>query len=198
MSYFLTSQRLGFRCWTADDESLAIGLWCDPQVTALIGGPWSPEVARARLAEEIAQLQQFGVQYWPVFLLESGEHMGCAGFRPHEGEAGIYELGIHLLPAFWSRGFAMEAAQTLIQYGFDRLEAEAIFAGHHPENAASRRLLDKLGFAYQGDVHYIPTGLMHPTYLLAGQKKTEVRLLDQKRTGHGETKGRWAQDRLES
>ena len=56
MSYFLTTERLGFRRWTARDESLAIDLWSDPQVTALIGGPWTREVALERLAREIDEI----------------------------------------------------------------------------------------------------------------------------------------------
>jgi hypothetical protein len=64
------------------------------------------------------------------------------------------------------QGFAREASEAIIPYAFGRLGAAAIFAGHHPQNAASGRLLVKLGFTYQGDKLYIPTGLMHPTYLL--------------------------------
>jgi RimJ/RimL family protein N-acetyltransferase len=75
-------------------------------------------------------------------------------------------MGVHLLPEFWGQGFAREASEAIIPHAFGRLGAAAIFAGHHPQNAASGRLLVKLGFTYQGDKLYIPTGLMHPTYLL--------------------------------
>src|SRR5580700_10996302 len=99
--YFLTTKRLGFRCWTARDESLAINLWCNPQVTALIGGPWPREVALDRLARELEQQDQFGMQYWPLFLLADGRHAGCAGLRAYESSRGSYEMGVHLLPEFW-------------------------------------------------------------------------------------------------
>ncbi len=164
--YFLTTERLGFRCWTARDESLAIDLWCNPQVTALIGGPWTREVALERLAWEIEQQDQFGMQYWPVFLLADGRHAGCAGLRPYEAGQAIFEMGVHLLPEFWAQGFAREASEAIIPYAFGRLGAAAIFAGHHPQNVGSCRLLMKLGFTYQGEKLYIPTGLMHPAYLL--------------------------------
>jgi RimJ/RimL family protein N-acetyltransferase len=169
-AYFLTTERLGFRCWNARDESLAIGLWCNSEVTALIGGPWTREVALDRLAREIEQQDQFGMQYWPVFLLADGRHIGCAGLRPNESNQAIYEMGVHLLPEFWGQGIAREASETIIPYAFGQLGAAAIFAGHHPQNTASGRLLMKLGFAYQGDKHYIPTGLMHPTYVLRRQQ----------------------------
>ncbi|MGA3129566.1 MAG: GNAT family N-acetyltransferase [Terracidiphilus sp.] len=164
--YFLTTKRLGFRCWTARDEDLAIDLWCNPQVTALIGGPWTRDVALKRLAQEIEQQNQYGMQYWSVFLVADGRHAGCAGIRPYEAGKASYEMGVHLLPEFWGRGIAREAAEAIIPRAFGPLGATAIVAGHHPQNVASGRLLIKLGFAYQGDKLYIPTGLMHPMYLL--------------------------------
>jgi len=168
--YFLTTKRLGFRCWTARDETLAIDLWCNPQVTALIGGPWTHEVALERLALEIEQQNERGMQYWPVFLVADGRHAGCAGVRPYEADKVSYEMGIHLLPEFWGQGIAREAAEAIIPYAFGTLGATAIVAGHHPQNAASGRLLKKLGFVYQGDKLYIPTGLLHPMYLLGKEQ----------------------------
>jgi RimJ/RimL family protein N-acetyltransferase len=164
--YFLTTERLGFRSWTARNESLAIDLWCNRQVTALIGGPWTREVALERLAREIEQQNQYGMQYWPIFLLADGRHAGCAGLRPYKWSEAIYEMGVHLLPEFWAQGIAREASEAIIPLAFGPLKAAAIVAGHHPQNAASGRLLVRLGFAYQGDKLYIPTGLMHPMYLL--------------------------------
>jgi RimJ/RimL family protein N-acetyltransferase len=164
--YFLATKRLGFRCWAVRDEDLAINLWCNPQVTALIGGPWTRDVALERLAREIEQQNQYGMQYWPIFLLVNGRHAGCAGVRPYEAGKTSYEMGVHLLPEFWGQGIAREAAEAIIPYTFGPLDATAIVAGHHPRNAASGRLLMKLGFAYQGDKLYIPTGLMHPMYWL--------------------------------
>lgn len=42
----------------------------------------------------------------------------------------------------------------------------ALIAGHHPENHASRRTLQRLGFRYTHDELYPPTGQMEPCYLL--------------------------------
>jgi RimJ/RimL family protein N-acetyltransferase len=175
MDYFLTSERLGFRHWTPNDQALEIGLWCDSQVAVLIGGPWTPAHALARLAQEIELDEQYGVQYWPVFLRDDGRHVGCAGLRPYLPEERIFEMGIHLRPAFWSSGIAREAAQTIMNYGFDALGAEALFAGHHPQNEGSRRLLAKLGFVYQRDQLYAPTALMHPAYLLRRSQPSKLR-----------------------
>jgi [ribosomal protein S5]-alanine N-acetyltransferase len=173
MDYFLTSERMGLRNWTADDLPLALELWTDAQVTGLIGGPFTPAEVRARLVLEMEQLKESGVQYWPVFVLADGRHAGCAGLRPYRAEQKIYELGIHLRPGFWGQGYAAELARMLIEYAFGRLDVRALWAGHHPENAGSRRLLAKLNFVYRGDQLYIPTGLMHPTYSLQNARQKE-------------------------
>jgi RimJ/RimL family protein N-acetyltransferase len=165
-SYFLTSARLGFRCWTREDMPLALALWGNPQVTRLLGGPFSPEEVEQRLAREIAQYEACGLQYWPIFLLTTGEHVGCAGLRPYRPSERIHELGFHLLPAYWGQGLAEEAARAVIAYAFGTLNAAGLLAGHHPENSASRRVLHKLGFHYTHDEPYPPTGLLHPSYLL--------------------------------
>lgn len=164
--YFLTTARLGFRCWTADDLPLAMGLWGDPEVSKFIGGPFSAEQIRKRLENEMALMSAHKVQYWPVFLRESGEHVGCAGLRPYKPEECIYEIGVHLRLPFWGQGFAKEATIAIGDYAFEVLGIEGLFAGHHPSNSTSRHLLEKHGFQYAGEQFYEPTGWVEPTYLL--------------------------------
>jgi len=166
MEYFLKSARLGFREWTEGDLPLATQLWGDPEATARIGGPFTREMIRARLEKEIAQGREFGLQYWPVFLLEGNEFAGCAGVRPYKMEERVLELGAHLRRKFWGQGMATEATRAAIDYAFATLGAEALFAGHHPQNDSSKKLLNKLGFARTHEELYPPTGLMHPSYLL--------------------------------
>ena len=135
-------------------------------MTKWIGGPFTTEAIERRLANEIEQNQTAGVQYWPIFLLDGGDHVGCCGLRPYRPEERIYEIGFHLRREFWGRGLAIEAAGAVIRYAFGELHAAALFAGHNPYNEASRKVLLKLGFEYRQDEFYAPTGLMHPSYLL--------------------------------
>jgi RimJ/RimL family protein N-acetyltransferase len=166
MDYFLKSQRLGFRCWQSEDLPLAMKLWGDRKVSTLLGGPFTPEQVRERLAQEIARMHEHGVQYWPLFLLDGDRHAGCAGLRPWGDKPHVYELGFHLRGDFWGQGLATEAARTVIDYAFATLSASALMAGHHPSNRASRKVLLKLGFVYQGMLFYPPTGIVEPIYRL--------------------------------
>jgi RimJ/RimL family protein N-acetyltransferase len=157
------TQRLVFRVWSADDRALAELLWGDARVTARIGGG----APLARLEAELAQLRDHGVQYWPMFLRDGGDLVGCSGLRPREPARRVFELGFHLRPVYWGQGLALEAARAVIAHASSALGASALFAGHHPENAASRALLAKLGFTAIGSERYPPTGLDHPAYGLA-------------------------------
>jgi ribosomal-protein-alanine N-acetyltransferase len=159
-----STARVAFRAWTLDDVALAHGLWGDPRVTALIGGPFDEAWVRRRLATEIAGEAAHGASYWPIFDRDTSAHLGCCGVRPYA--PGVLELGVHLRHDAGGRGLATEASRAVIDHAFSALGATALFAGHHPDNAASRRLLTKLGFVFTHDELYAPTGRLHPSYRL--------------------------------
>ena len=90
--------------------------------------------------------------------------MGCCGLRPYKSGERAYELGFHLRKQYWGMGYATEGAAAVIRYAFHVVKAETLYAGHHPENAGSEKVLKKLGFRYVGTEFYEPTGLEHPLY----------------------------------
>jgi [ribosomal protein S5]-alanine N-acetyltransferase len=168
--YFLTSARLGFSTWTKVDLPLAMGLWDDPDVTKFTGGPFTLPQIGERLATEISNFKQHGIQYWPIFFLTTGEHVGCCGFRPYDLLQRVYEFGFQLRRVFWSRGLGREAAEAAVAHGFTACGASALRAGHHPSNDVSRRLLHRLGFSYTHDEFYSPTQQIEPCYRLTGEE----------------------------
>jgi RimJ/RimL family protein N-acetyltransferase len=165
--YILSSLRLGFRTWTEDDLELAMGLWGDPAVTKLIDSrpQLSAEDVKGILDRNIAFQSERGVQYWPVFLLETVEHVGCCGLRPYDADESVLEFGVHLRPLFWGQGFGEEAGRRVTRYAFETLGVKALVAGHNPHNLGSKRLLEKIGFRYTHSELYPPTGLVHPSYI---------------------------------
>jgi len=174
--YFLTTSRIGFSRWTSADLPLAHSLWGDPEVSRLIGGPFSREQVEERLARELENMTRHGFQYWPMFLLEGDEFLGCAGLKPYKTERRVFEMGFQLRRAYWGRGLATEAARAVVDYAFRSLDADGLFAGHHPQNAASQKVLEKLGFRFTGDELYLPTGLRHRSYLLANPRREQPAL----------------------
>lgn len=65
---------------------------------------------------------------------------------------------------FWGNGYAGEACRAVVEYAFNCLKVNALFAGHNLKNEASAGLLKKVGFIYTHDEFYEPTGLYHPSY----------------------------------
>ena len=176
-TFFLQTPRLVFRTWAKIDLELALGLWGDPQVTRFFDAreKLTPEEVQARLTREITGQNDDGVQYWPIFLRSSQEHVGCCGLRPYQPPGNLYEIGFHIRTCHWGNGYATEATRRVIDYAFQDLSVDGLFAGHNPENTASRHLLQKLGFGYTHDEYYAPTGLQHPSYILTADEYLRMR-----------------------
>lgn len=165
-NYFMETERLGFSNWRSDDHKLAIALWGDSLVTKYISGTgvFTKQQIAERLYSEIEQQEKHGIQYWPVFDKLLDAFIGCCGLRPYDTNKAIYELGFHLKSDYWGKGYGIEAASAAINYAYTALKANGLFAGHNPQNEASAKMLEKLGFAYSHDEFYSPTGLNHPSY----------------------------------
>ncbi|HJO63322.1 MAG TPA: hypothetical protein QF571_10955 [Desulfobacterales bacterium] len=85
---------MGFRKWREDDLVFAKKLWGDYEVTKFFDArdKLSQNEIQERLAKEIITEKEHGVQYWPIFLLETNEHIGCCGLRPHGSHSRFMRL----------------------------------------------------------------------------------------------------------
>jgi RimJ/RimL family protein N-acetyltransferase len=167
----MSSERLVFRTWDLGDIENAFTLWGNSEVMTFIAkNGFSREQTSSKLESEISCLEKNGVQYWPLFQKSDGAFIGCCGLKPWTySEKGGFELGFHFLPKAWGKGFAREAAESVIGFAIER-HVSHLMAGHHPENIKSKKILEKLGFQYVENVFFPPTGLMHPSYILPLQK----------------------------
>lgn len=166
MSYFLQTERLGFRRWFEADLPLAVALWSDAEVMGHMGGPMSAAAAEARFRLEIENQRTLGFQYWPIFGLATGAHAGCSGLKPFHARRDVLEVGVHLARPFWSGRYGEEAARAVIAWAWQNTDAEALMAGHGPHNEHSRALVGRLGFAYTHHEPWGPHQAMHPYYRL--------------------------------
>ena len=75
--------------------------------------------------------------------------IGGIEFRlDRENESG--ELGYWIGKPYWNCGYATEAARAVVAYGFEVLKLNRVHAKHFKRNAASRRVLEKIGMCYEG------------------------------------------------
>lgn len=73
------------------------------------------------------------------------------------------EIGYAIRKEFWGRGYAVEASEAFLHYGFDDLNLEKIVAVTAPENRNSRRVMEKLGMTFDGNGEYYGRALAHYT-----------------------------------
>mmetsp|Transcript_59478 Transcript_59478/g.69523 ORF Transcript_59478/g.69523 Transcript_59478/m.69523 type:complete len:179 (-) Transcript_59478:107-643(-) len=159
--------RLRFDWWENIDQTLARTLWSNDKVTKFIGGPFNEAQIVARLSEQCKNRSEHGVQYWPIFRNECNSFVGCCGLRPRTDNPRTFNMGFHLVQEHWGQRLATEAGTSVIAHAFEPLGADAIFMGHRPGNESSRKTILRLGFTFDYNEIFAPTGLIHPRYKLA-------------------------------
>lgn len=86
---------------------------------------------------------------WEILLKSDGTFIGDLCFKGPQKNASV-EIGYGLSEAYWGNGYATEAAQALIQWAFSQKNVYFVEAETEPDNAASRRVLEKLHFQPDG------------------------------------------------
>lgn len=142
------------------------------ELTALLGDPrvgrWLGGVAdRARTAEMlgrwIAHWDAHGFGLWTARDRESGALVGRGGLLATiVGGAGAIEAGWTIAPGSWGEGLATELGAASIQVAERDLRVSELVSFTLPDNVASRRVMEKLGFTYARDVTH--AGLPHVLY----------------------------------
>jgi RimJ/RimL family protein N-acetyltransferase len=81
---------------------------------------------------------------------DSGRYIGGVSLRPVEGDPAILDIGYALAVDSHGKGYATEAVGALVDEAFGKRGAERIFGNAFVGNHASRRVMEKLGFVYEG------------------------------------------------
>ncbi|MGE0424110.1 MAG: GNAT family N-acetyltransferase [Reyranellaceae bacterium] len=148
----LETERLRLRRFAARDvdgvhaafgSARAMRFWSSP--------PFKTRAESERLVRIMAKASQ--PQWWQPWAIARRRDDRCIGMiNYHHREAANrrLELGWILAPRHQGRGYAREATAAVIRYCFDRLGTHRIEAMIVPENTASIRLADALGFRLEG------------------------------------------------
>jgi [ribosomal protein S5]-alanine N-acetyltransferase len=153
----IRAQRLRLRPFGPEHEPGLLALWNDPQVRRYL---WDDEpVSRETVVEQIDASRRsfrergFGhFALWPVASPpDPGGLVGFAGLRTF-GEEGEVELLYALFPAFQGRGLATDASRAVLRFGFEEAGLSEILAGTDPPNAASFRVMERLGMSFLREV----------------------------------------------
>jgi [ribosomal protein S5]-alanine N-acetyltransferase len=158
----LETERFILRAITPDDAPAILHIYGDPRVTRYLARP-----PLASLDEALRRIDSFNTTFeqqegicWAVTTRAQRQVVGtCVYFnivRPHFRA----ETGYSLAPEWWGQGIMTEAMSAVLAFGFNTMGLHSIEAQIDPENTASRRLLERLGFVQEGhfrEDYYDPT-----------------------------------------
>lgn len=157
MSIFLETERLIIRPSTPEDFDDLYAIQSDPDVMQYIGqGVRTRSEVNKWLTKAIIHHQKYGFSFCSVFETTSGLLIGQAGLQylGYDDNQPDIEVGYRLKKQYWGKGYATELTRALIIWGFDNLTVDKLVAVINPENEKSRRVLEKAGMFYVGEIKY--------------------------------------------
>jgi RimJ/RimL family protein N-acetyltransferase len=160
----LDTPRLRLRAWRDSDLEPFAALNADPEVTRYVTGPLTREHSNQLAIRIRAGWDEHGFGLWAAELRDETRTIGFIGlsvpaFLPAVLPA--VEVGWRLARDVWGRGLASEGGRASLDHAFGTLRLERVVSIIHPENAASRRVAEKLGMRLHGRLpHDCPGGLV--------------------------------------
>jgi RimJ/RimL family protein N-acetyltransferase len=146
----LTTARLRLRELRTTDFEAFARIHADAEVMRFLGGVASPAESWRKLAMLVGHWYLRGFGMWAVESLATGELVGRVGFHQPEGWPD-FELGWTIGREHWGQGYATEAAQAALAYGFVKMSRAHVISLIHPQNVRSIAVARRLGESYEGD-----------------------------------------------
>lgn len=152
----IETRRLKLRPITLTDLPALARLWSEPDVMKYLptGEARSLEETQVELDYMVNHWQVHGFGVWVVTHKETHAFLGYCGLQHlHQEPGGVtaealagksdVEVVAGLAKPYWKQGIAAEATQAALRYGFETVRLARVVAAIHPDNAASRHILQK-------------------------------------------------------
>lgn len=112
--------------------------------------PYPLEQVQAWIASHEAELRSGHAVHWGLQLRSTSQLIGAIELRAIDPEHAQAELSFWVGVVWWRHGYASEAAQAVVRFGFENLQLNRIYAHHMVRNPASGRVLQRLGMRQEG------------------------------------------------
>lgn len=145
----LTTERLLLRPLAADDAEALYQCYKGPQVGPNAG--WKPHDSVAETRGIIRSILM-AENIFGIVLKAENVVIGSVGLvkdTKRENDRARM-MGYSIGEEYWGRGYMTEAAGAVSAFGLDSLALDLISAYCYPSNVRSKRVLEKLGFKYEG------------------------------------------------
>lgn len=147
MKKILETARLTLREFTPADAAAMYALNLDPEVLRYTGDmPFESEEEAASFLKNYREYEKNGFGRWAVLTKAEGVFIGWCGLK--RNEEGMVDLGFRFFRAHWNKGYATEAARACLKFGFEKCGLEKIVGRAARANAASVRVLEKIGMTF--------------------------------------------------
>mgnify|MGYP000965115163 FL=1 len=142
----IDTARLRLRPWRATDAPHLYELAKDPRIGLACG--WAPHTSIEDAHQALSTVLSSSETY-AVTQLNGGELVGAIGLRIDDPDVpGVADLGYWIGSPYWGRGYATEAGHAIIGRARE-LGVKTIVLKYFDGNSASRRVSEKLGFAWR-------------------------------------------------
>ena len=156
----IETERLILRELLLSDTDGMFELDSNPNVHLYVGKKPVKHIDESRFQIENIQKQykDFGIGRWAVILKETGEFIGWSGIKFITNEINnhqnFYEIGYRFIEKHWGKGYATEAGNAFMDYAFNTMKVDAVYAYADAGNENSRKILEKLGLHYVNSFEY--------------------------------------------
>jgi len=148
----LETERLTLRPFTLNDAADVFAYAADPEVARYV--PWeahrSEEDARRFIAGTLDRAVVGGSSTWAIVERASGKVIGSIRMGEVHPVHARADVGYSLGRPYWNRGLTTEAVRAVLHFGFEEVGLNRIYAVCHVDNAASERVMQKVGMRYEG------------------------------------------------
>ncbi|KGX92318.1 N-acetyltransferase [Pontibacillus halophilus JSM 076056 = DSM 19796] len=175
----LSTERLVLREITKKDSQGIFSCFSHDGITQYYG-----QDTLRRIEEAEAFVDSFATSYkekrgirWGIEVEGEQQIIGTIGYHAWSEKHKRAEVGYEIHPKQWRKGYASEALDKVLQYGFNELSLRRIGAVVFKENIPSQQLLTKFGFVKEGVLrdYMYQNGEAYDTYVYSLLKQSEGR-----------------------
>ena len=157
------TKRLILREYTSADFDALYEILSDEETMRHYPQPYAADGVRLWIAWNEENYRTYGFGLWAIVLKETGQFIGDCGITMQNIDGvQLPELGYHIHKAHWQKGYAKEAARTVLHWFFTQTDFDALYSYTKSTNTASIATAASVGMKKEKE-YMDQTGV--PTYV---------------------------------